>query len=184
MTRPTWTLLLAMLGTLGCTNKVEDSGDDGNGDGGSEDGGGTAACDDGDCAYDEFCYQDACTPIDGRTFEISFPYGVESDAEDGSYAYYVWVSSNGDNCTTERQVTPVEEFPETCELLVLLDQPNLEVELKERYLTDSWHTALSVEYLGVDDLVALARDGGDTLSGSTEYFGHQAELRFDFTPTF
>jgi hypothetical protein len=141
------------------------------------------SCSDDACPYDQFCYHDACTPVDGRSFTVSFPYGVDSDV-DTPRSYKVLVDNGEGYCDTEPQDDPVEEFETTCDWVVDLDEPYLKVKLYASYEGSTWSVELSEEYTGTDDIVGLIRDGGGDLSGTTEFYHNEVEVEFVVSPDF
>jgi hypothetical protein len=139
-------------------------------------------CSNEDCPYDQFCHAGACTPVDGRTFDIGFPDGVDSNASSERF-YKVRVSTEDDSCDTDEQEDPVDAFDTTCRWLVDLDQPYLQIRLYEKYVS-SWNVGLTQEYVGTDDIVALLRFGADTVEGTTETYENDVELEVVVEPDF
>ncbi|MDP2315661.1 MAG: hypothetical protein Q8P41_22375 [Pseudomonadota bacterium] len=170
------TALCAILGSCGTEGTKDDTGED---DTGETTG---ASCSDDACPYDQFCYNDACTPVDGRSFNISFPYGVEIHSP-ATYTVKVRVSTAEDSCETEEQEDPVDAFRTSCDWLVDLDEPYLEVKVLESG-GSTWAGALTEEYMGTDALLGLIRNGGDVVSGTTEFYGHYMEVEFVVAPEF
>lgn len=177
------TLAIVMVG--GCSDPGE-SPDDSGGGGTGDDSSSVPECENSSCAYDEFCYEDACQPVQNRSFSIEeFTADYPEDTYKGSCYYKVRATSGGDHCETE---TERDEHPMTfstvCKWLVDLDQPDLSFELIGEQDWDSEYqcwpqdTIAEWQFTGVDAVVGQIRSSGDSLSDGGYSIGYSIMPNF------
>ncbi|MFH1464602.1 MAG: hypothetical protein ABIO70_09450 [Pseudomonadota bacterium] len=144
-------------------------------------GGASTACEDSTCAFDQFCHQDMCTPVDDRSFRLAFEDGLQTGEASPDRWYAVKVTYDGASCWTDGEQNPVARWDEACDVVVDLDTPFLEIALYEGYFDDDYDEEACWEFTGVDAVVGMIRSGGGILEvGDND----QTRLPYTVTPNF
>jgi hypothetical protein len=168
----------------GCTSTKDGvaPSDDSDPTGGTDDTNDTPECVDEDCAFDEFCHNDACEQVDGRSFDLSFgPLVVAPDKDWEGWWYGVSVRyGSGPSCFTEHLPSPVTTWSLYCEMVVDFDIPTLTIALNRGLESDAALDPLvEWELNGIDDLVGAIRMGTGVLVAQD-----LVELTASFEPNF